>query len=67
MSKVSVEEAYAAAHKFVKPWIIAFMCSMFLNLVFGMMIHNMRTSSESYVDAAEISASGFSSVAKVKE
>ena len=67
MSKVTVEEAYAAAQKLVRPWVIAFMCSMLLNLVFCFMIATIETTSESYVDADTITASGFSSAATVKE
>ena len=67
MSKVSIEEAYAAAHKLVRPWMIAFMCSMFLNLVLVIAVFTSETTSESYVDANELTASGFSSVASVKE
>lgn len=67
MSKVTVEEAYAAAQKLIKPWIAAFLCSMILNLVFALMLVTAETTSESYVDADELSASSFSSVASVKE
>ena len=67
MSKVTIEEAYAAAQKLVKPWIVAFACSMILNLVLVFAIVTSETTSESYVDADTMSASSFSSVASVKE
>lgn len=67
MSKVTIEEAYAAAQKLIRPWIVAFLCSMILNLVFALMLVTAETTSESYVDADTITAEGFSSAASVKE
>lgn len=64
MSSITVEEAYIIHSKAIKPWVIALMTSLVVNLLLSFAIITSSTTSESYIDASEISAEDFSSVTK---
>lgn len=65
MSSISVEEAYILQSKAIKPWIIALVLSLLINLALTFAIVTSSTTSESYIDASELTAEDFSSVSKV--
>ena len=65
MSSISVEEAYILQSKAIKPWIIALVLSLLINLALAFAIVTSTTTSESYIDASELTAEDFSSVSKV--